>query len=193
MATKNVSRRDFLNTAVIGVTVAAAGQVVRAAENKVAAPAAQPTPGQVAKTSGASIFVCGICGHVSFGSAPDACPVCHASKERFRQEDTLFTDAEAKSKEGAVKHVPVITLKKQSALITEPCKEITVRIGKTLHPMEEAHFVRFIDCYVDDKYVERVILTPGSMPAVTAYVKASGSKVRVVEFCTVHGHWQAEA
>jgi desulfoferrodoxin-like iron-binding protein len=191
MDSKNVTRREFLNVAAMGVTLVAVGQVVKAAEKEGAVPASA-AKSQPPKASGPGIFVCGICGHVAFGG-PDTCPVCHAPKEKFTQDDTLFINAEANNKTGGEKHVPVITLKKQSELIAEPCKEVVVRIGKTLHPMVEDHFIRFIDCYVDDKYVERVILTPGAMPATTAYIKVVGSKIRVVEYCTVHGYWQAEA
>lgn len=33
----------------------------------------------------AAVFVCEVCGHTAIGEAPDRCPVCGASKERFRE------------------------------------------------------------------------------------------------------------
>jgi rubrerythrin len=33
----------------------------------------------------ASVFVCPVCGHTVIGEAPDKCPVCGASKEKYRQ------------------------------------------------------------------------------------------------------------
>jgi desulfoferrodoxin-like iron-binding protein len=180
-----MDRREFLNVAAMGIAVAAADRVVSAAEKdngKIAA-----------KAPAVNLYVCSVCGHIEFGGAPEFCPVCHAAQDNFQQNNTVFTEAEAKNKDGAAKHVPVITAKKQSALVPEqPCCEIAVRIGKALHPMEDAHRIRFIDCYIDDKYVSRVLLTVGTVPAVTFYPKATGSKVRIVELCTVHGHWQAE-
>ena len=141
-----------------------------------------------------SIFVCGVCGHVEFGSAPDSCPVCHVPKENFKQNDSVFTDAMEKSKEGAVKHVPVVTVKKECKMVPENlCTDVLVRVGEVLHPMEEKHFIQFIDCYLDDTYVGRASLSPGANPAVIFHVKDGGKKIRVVEFCNLHGHWQAEA
>ena len=140
------------------------------------------------------LFVCSICGHVEYGAAPDFCPVCHASKDNFKQNDALFSEIETKFKDAGNSHTPEIIVKKKSDLIKEhPCVEVEVRIGKTVHPMEEAHHIRWIDCYADDKYVSRVMLTLGIMPAATFQLKAGGKKVRIVEVCTVHGHWQAEA
>ena len=140
-----------------------------------------------------NIFVCGVCGHLAFGSAPENCPVCFAPKDKFTQNNDVFTEAEEKSAEAAVKHIPAITVKKACQLIPEQsCVDVIVRIGETLHPMVENHYIHFIDCYVDDKYVSRVLLTPGVFAAGCFHLNASGSNVRIVEFCNLHGHWQAE-
>jgi len=140
------------------------------------------------------IFICEVCGHIEFGSVPDKCPTCGAAKEKFTQNDKVFIEAEEKSKEGAVKHIPSIKVNKSCGLIPEQsCVDVIVRIGETLHPMEEKHFIQFVDCYVDDKFVSRIMLTPGVYAAGCFHVKATGSKVRIVEFCNLHGHWQAEA
>jgi desulfoferrodoxin-like iron-binding protein len=182
MEQKNITRRDFLNVAAMGAAVAAAGKVF-----PILGKDEQPAMKM-------KLFVCSVCGHVEFGSAPDFCPVCHASKDQFKQDDALFTDAEAKFKDAGPLHTPEIIVKKQSDLIKEPpCHQVEVRIGKKLHPMEEAHHIRFLDCYVDDKYVARVILTIGVEPAGSFIFKAAGKKVRIVDLCTIHGHWQAEA
>jgi desulfoferrodoxin-like iron-binding protein len=141
-----------------------------------------------------NLFVCAVCGHIEFRSAPDKCPVCGAPKEKFKQNDRVFIEAEEKAKEGAVKHVPVINVNKQCGLIPEQaCMDVIIRVGKTLHPMEEAHHIVWIDCYVDDQYVARTMLTPAVNPAVILHLKKIGAKVRAVELCNLHGHWQAEA
>ena len=140
------------------------------------------------------IYLCKVCGHVEFGSAPDNCPVCRVPKENFDQNDNLFKDAAAKSAEGAVKHIPSITVKKDCKVVPEEmCTDVLVRIGETLHPMMEDHLIVFVDCYVDDNYVSRIYFTPKSNPAVIFHLKEGGSKIRIVEFCNKHGHWEAEA
>ena len=141
-----------------------------------------------------TIFICGFCGHIEFGGAPDRCPVCGAAKEKFSQNDNVFVEAEEKSKEGAVKHIPAITVNKTCKLVPEEaCVDIIVRIGETLHPMMPEHFIQWIDCYVDDAHVTRIMPTPGVFAAGCFHLKTTGSKVRIVEFCNKHGHWQAEA
>jgi desulfoferrodoxin-like iron-binding protein len=178
----NVSRREFLEAAAVGAAVMAAGPVFEVVGKEEAMPMAK------------AIYVCGVCGHVEFGMAPENCPVCHAPKEKFTQNDKVFEEAIANYKDAGISHTPAITVRKKSTLIPEtPTYEIEVRIGKKLHPMEEAHHIAFIDFYVDDKYFSRLMLTLGADPAATLYTKASGAKVRVVQLCTVHGHWQAEA
>ena len=32
-----------------------------------------------------SFYLCPVCGHIEFGKAPEACPICGAKAERFAQ------------------------------------------------------------------------------------------------------------
>jgi superoxide reductase len=140
-----------------------------------------------------NIFICGKCGHIEFGQAPSQCPVCYSPASSFKQNDAVFKESEEKSKEAAIKHVPAITVNKQCGIIPETgCMDVVARIGKTLHPMEEKHFINFIDCYVDDKHVGRAFLTPRLNPAACFHLKAFGAKVTIVEFCNLHGYWIAD-
>ena len=140
-----------------------------------------------------SIFICGVCGHIAFGSATDNCPVCYALKELFDQNDNVFAESAEKSKEAAVKHIPYVMVNKDCGLVPNSnCVDILVRIGETVHPMEDAHFIKWVDCYLDDTYISRVILTPGINPACCFHLKDTGAKVRIIEQCNLHGHWQKE-
>ncbi len=140
------------------------------------------------------LFVCGVCGHIAFNEAPAVCPVCFSPKEKFTQNDKVFTESAEKSKEAAVKHIPSVKLNKQCGLIPDQgCLDAIVRIGATLHPMEEKHFIMFIDCYVDNKWVERALLTPGVNPAACFHIKIPGKMIQIVERCNIHGHWMTEA
>jgi superoxide reductase len=182
-----VSRRNFLQTAATGAAVAAVGTIIPTFAKE--APEVKKKPEE--KKTG--IFVCEVCGHVEFGAAPDVCPVCHAGKDQFKQNDALFADNDGKFKELTGSHTPVLSVKKESSLITEqPTAEAVVRIGKKLHPMEEKHFIRYMDCYSDDKYIARIFLTIGVEPAAGFFVKKPGSKIRIVSWCNLHGYWQAE-
>jgi len=121
------------------------------------------------------------------------CPVCKAPAEKFYSNARIFEESAEKSKEAAIKHIPAITVNKKCGLIPEDsCVDIIVRIGATLHPMESTHFIQFIDCYVDDKFVSRVALTPGVFAAGCFHLKTPGSKVMIVENCNIHGYWKKE-
>ena len=138
-----------------------------------------------------SIFICQKCGHVEFNSAPQKCPVCWATQ--FKQNDSIFEESMEKSKEGAVKHIPKVTINKICGLIPEEsCTDIIVRVGETLHPMADNHFIQFIDCYLDEKYVSRIFLTPDMNPSVIFHLKSKGSGITIVENCTIHGYWKTE-
>ena len=140
-----------------------------------------------------AIFICSVCGHIEFGKAPDKCPVCMSPREKYSQNDNVFIESEEKSKEAAIKHIPSITINKERKLIPElSCTDIIVRIGKAIHPMEAAHYIRFIDCYVDDAHVSRVMLSPGVFAGACFHLKTKGNKVRIVENCNIHGYWQLE-
>lgn len=138
-------------------------------------------------------YVCSICGHLEFDRAPDQCPVCKSPREKYTQNDRVFEESMEKSREAAVKHVPSLTINKKCGLIPEqPCLDVTVRIGATLHPMEKAHFIQFIDCYIDGVHVARTWLTPGVFAASTFHLKSPGKKVTIVENCNIHGYWKTE-
>jgi superoxide reductase len=181
MNNESMGRRSFLEASTMAAALLVSGGLFKTSA--------------VEKQKGAmSIFICSVCGHVEFGAAPEYCPVCHAAKDQFTRNDSVFKDAAAaKSAELPVKHIPEITVTKTSKLITEtPTMDVMVRIGKTLHPMEQAHHIQWIDCYIDDRYISRTLLTPGAQPAAAYYPLIMGSKVRIVERCNLHGHWQAE-
>jgi superoxide reductase len=190
MEDKSYSRRNFLRTAAMGATVAAAGKLFTVSGKPAVLSEAKAAPA----TATMSMYVCSICGHIEFGSAPDNCPVCHAPKDKFTLNDAVFSDAMKKFPDKAESHAPVISIKKESSLVPDmPGKEVRVRVGKIMHPMEQAHHIKFIDFYIDDKYVDRFPISMQLYPAVSFYVKAAGgSKIRMIELCNLHGYWQTE-
>ena len=140
------------------------------------------------------IYICQVCGHLAFNNLPDTCPVCGAEKDKFLQNDAIFKESIQKSPEAEVKHVPAITVNKNCGLIPESsCMEVIVRIGKVMHPMEEKHYIRFIDAYQNDKFIARMELTPLSVySAACFYLKEAGGKITIVENCNIHGYWKSE-
>jgi superoxide reductase len=139
------------------------------------------------------IYICQVCGHIEFYNVPDTCPVCGAEKDKFLQNDEIFKESIQKSPEAEIKHIPAVTVNKSCSFIPESgCTEVIVRIGKVMHPMEEKHYIRFIDAYQNDKFVARMSLMPLSVyPAACFYLKEADGKITIVENCTIHGYWMS--
>ena len=77
------------------------------------------------------------------------------------------------------KHVPVIE---------ETDKSIKVVVGSTLHPMEEKHYIEWIEIIADGK-VYRKFLNPGEAPEAVFSIDAKDIYARA--YCNLHGHWKA--
>ena len=140
-----------------------------------------------------NVFICQVCGHIAFNEAPGNCPVCGAPKEKFKQHDNIFKESQENSPEADVKHIPSVTIKKECKLVPEvSCTDAIIRIGETLHPSQEKHYIQFIDAYLDGKFIERVQLTPDVQPAACLHLKNDAGKLTVVENCNIHGYWMKE-
>jgi len=118
------------------------------------------------------LYHCEICGNVV--------EVVHEGAPALVCCEQPMTKLEAKTEdEGQEKHVPVI----------EGANGGTkVKVGSVEHPMEEKHYIKFIEIMSEGK-VERVELKPGDAPEAKSCVPGADiSEVR--EYCTVHGLWK---
>ena len=118
------------------------------------------------------IFKCEICGNIvevlHEGAGELVCcgqPMVH-----------LFEKTED---EGNEKHVPVIEH-------TE--KGIRVKVGEVTHPMEENHYIEWIEVIAGGR-VYRKFLNPGDSPE--AEFAINSEKVEAREYCSVHGLWKS--
>ena len=117
------------------------------------------------------IFKCEICGnivevlHTGIGEL-----VCCGQPMVLQKEKT--------EDEGNEKHVPVIER-------TE--KGIKVKVGTVTHPMEENHYIEWIEV-ISDGRAYRKFLNPGDSPE--ADFAISHDKVKAREYCSVHGLWK---
>lgn len=138
-----------------------------------------------------SIHMCKVCGHLEYNKVPGACPVCWTPKENFETNDEIFTESIEKSPEAEIKHLPWIQLNKTCGIIKEEtCWDAIVKIGKTLHPMTDSHFINWIDCYVNNQYVSRLMLTSqGIFPGGLFHLKETTGRLMIVSHCNLHGYW----
>lgn len=98
---------------------------------------------------------------------------CHGQPMKLLVENT--TDA---AKE---KHVPVIE-KVQGGF--------KVKIGSVAHPMEEKHYIEWVEITDDKGRVYRQHLEPGQAPE--ASFNIDSDKVVAREHCNIHGLWKGE-
>jgi len=62
-----------------------------------------------------------------------------------------------------------------------------VKVGSVPHPMEEKHYIEWIELVVDGK-AYREFLKPGQAPE--AVFRISGEKIIAREYCNLHGLWK---
>jgi len=93
------------------------------------------------------------------------------------QPMTLLVEKTADT--GKEKHVPVI--EKTSG-------GVKVKVGDVPHPMEEKHYIEWIELMADGT-VYRRFLKPGEAPEATFAVTATNLAAR--EHCNVHGLWKS--
>lgn len=76
------------------------------------------------------------------------------------------------------KHVPVI--EKTDA-------GYTVKVGSVAHPMEEKHYIEWVEL-IADGVAYRAFLKPGGAPEATFCIEAK--EVTAREYCNLHGLWK---
>lgn len=117
------------------------------------------------------IYKCELCGNiveVLHGGAGEL--VCCGEAMKLYEENV--TDAAVE------KHVPV----------SEPAEHgIKVMVGSVAHPMEEEHYIEWIEVVADGK-AYREFLKPGDVPEAAFCVEAENVTLR--EYCNVHGLWK---
>lgn len=80
--------------------------------------------------------------------------------------------------QGKEKHVPVIE---------KADGQITVKVGSVTHPMEDDHYIQWIELLADGKSY-RQFLSPGDAPEAVFNVEADQLTAR--EHCSIHGLWK---
>jgi superoxide reductase len=77
------------------------------------------------------------------------------------------------------KHVPVFEKKDGG---------IFVKVGDVAHPMEDNHYIQWIEVLAGNK-VYKEFLSPGKAPE--AFFNIDANDITVRAYCNLHGHWKA--
>lgn len=119
------------------------------------------------------VYKCEVCGNiveVLNGGIGEL--VCCNQDMKLMSENTVDAAKE--------KHVPVIE---------KIAGGYKVKVGAVAHPMEEKHYIQWIELLADDKCYTQ-FLKPGQAPEAVFLIEAA--KVVAREYCNIHGHWKAE-
>jgi superoxide reductase len=118
------------------------------------------------------VYKCELCGNIVEVLHGDGAElVCCGQDMTLLEENTVDAARE--------KHVPVIEKVENG---------YKVRVGSVAHPMEEKHYIEFIEL-IADGLVYRKDLAPGEPPVAFFCVEARTVSAR--EYCNLHGLWKA--
>ena len=119
------------------------------------------------------IYKCEICGNIVeiLHAAPGQLVCC-------KKPMGVLTGK--KAEEGVEKHLPVV------GKITGG---VIVKVGSVPHPMEEKHWIEWIELVTANK-VYRKILKPGKKAVAEFKLTAKDTNPRARAYCNVHGLWQ---
>ncbi len=118
------------------------------------------------------VYKCELCGNmveVLQGGKGEL--VCCGQPMVLLKENTVDASKE--------KHVPIVTLVEGG---------FKVSVGSVPHPMEDKHYIQWIELTADGN-VYRKYLKPGDKPEAIFHVCATVVSAR--EYCNLHGLWRA--
>ena len=120
------------------------------------------------------VYKCELCGNiveVLHGGGSDI--VCCGENMTYMEENTVDAAKE--------KHVPVIERIEGGFKVT---------VGSVPHPMEEKHYIEWIEVITEDDRVFRKFLSPGM--AAEAIFTIDADSIIAREYCNLHGLWKSE-
>lgn len=123
-------------------------------------------------TAKRQVYQCKVCGNlVEVLVVGGGTLVCCGAEMSLLAENSVEASKE--------KHIPVI-----SAL----AGGFSVKVGSVAHPMEEKHYIQWIELVIDSM-TYRKDLKPGDAPE--AIFMLEGSEYSARAFCNLHGLWKA--
>ena len=118
------------------------------------------------------IYKCGVCGNIVEVLHEGAGQlVCCGQPMKLFEENTVDATTE--------KHVPVVE---------KIDGGFKVKVGSVAHPMEEKHYIEWIEIIADGKSYKQ-FLKPGEVPEAVFMIDAAEIIAR--EYCNIHGLWMA--
>lgn len=127
------------------------------------------------------VYKCSLCGNIvevlHEGGGELAC--CGQSMNLMEEK---------KEEEGQEKHLPVI--EEMTASACQGKDGVVVRVGEIAHPMEESHYIEWVEITMEDGRSGKKFLKPGDKPEVEFQTRSKVISARA--YCNVHGLWRAD-
>lgn len=119
------------------------------------------------------IYKCEVCGNiVGILTVGGGELICCQKPMLLQKENSIDTTTE--------KHIPIIERIDDKIIIT---------VGEISHPMEDAHYIKWIEI-IADKKVYRQNLKPSDKPKIEFYLSAKNITARA--YCNLHGLWKSK-
>lgn len=118
------------------------------------------------------LYRCNVCGNIAW-KLVDKGVSLYCCGEEMEQLDPGVSDGAAE------KHVPVLC---------RDGEQVTVQVGATAHPMEEAHSIQIIAAVSGDTATVR-LPRPGDAPELRLYAT---EQVRAYAYCDQHDYWMGQ-
>ncbi len=121
------------------------------------------------------IYKCEICGNIvevlEEGAGTLVCCGQNMTELSEKTED-----------QGQEKHVPIVEINGNKA---------KVKVGSISHPMEEAHYIQFIQLLIDEDVYTKY-LKPGQLPEAEFEIPTNYKEISAREYCNIHGLWKSK-
>lgn len=120
-------------------------------------------------TNQKEVYKCEICGNIiEVTHAGGGTLVCCGESMRLMKEN-------ADDKASKEKHVPIIEGQK-------------VKVGSISHPMEEEHYIEWIEAESEKGEIAKIFLKPGHKPEADFSFKVKKARA----YCNLHGLWRSK-
>ena len=121
------------------------------------------------------IYRCSVCGNIvevlEEGAGTLVC--CGQDMEMLQEKE---------QDQGLEKHVPQIKIEGDI---------VTVTVGDILHPMEDSHYIQFIQLIVDGDTQTKYLL-PSQQPITQFKLLKEYKNITAREYCNLHGLWKSK-
>lgn len=118
------------------------------------------------------VFKCQVCGNIV--------EVLHAAAGELSCCGQPMLCLKENTTEAALeKHIPVVT---------HTTAGLNAAVGSVAHPMEEKHYIEWIEVLADGR-THRQYLAPGEQPSAEFCLTPGAAVVR--EYCNLHGLWRS--